>query len=107
MKIAVLSLQLVRVSVSPYIFNACVACCHLIGSHTQIVLTSTKKLDNVIFVPGRVIGEELYCKGTGVIKTDRNIRIYCPQVFSVRSGPNQLYSLQYGLECLSPYYKRR
>ena len=41
---------------------------------------------------------------TGVVKTARNIRIYCASVFRVRFGTNKLYSPQFDRELISPSF---
>ena len=40
--------------------------------------------------------------GVGAIKTTKNIRIYRPREFCVRSGTNQSYSMECDWKCFSP-----
>ena len=48
-----------------------------------------------------------YTAQAGVIKTSMNIRIYCPRVFCVRFGSNQLYSPEYGWKGLSSSSRKK
>ena len=61
------------------------------AEHIQIIITSVQKADNVIPAYYWLLS----IIRAGVIKTAGNIRIYCPRVFCVRSGPNQSYSMEY------------
>ena len=56
-------------------------------SHIQIVLTSAQKVDNVIPTKDRYADFGYTNLRVGV--TSGNIRIYHPQVFRMRYGPNE------------------
>ena len=65
-----------------------VALWHLMYGHIPIILTSTQNVDNVILNQEIYVafGHTLWFR---VIKTTGDIMIYCPQLFRMRSGPNQ------------------
>ena len=74
---------------------------HWTYNHIQILLTSTHNMDNGILVKSpwwfKING-----RGSEVLRTNGNIRIYCPRVFRVMSGINQSYSSEHDWEILSP-----
>ena len=85
-----------------YLINEpCVARWHWTYGHINIVLTSKQKVDNEIPVRSQWWCK-LSCREFIVLRTTGNIRIYRPQIFCVRSGINQSYSLEYSWERLSP-----
>ena len=56
--------------------------------HIKILIISAQKVDNVIPTQDWVN----FCAGVLPGRSNKNtgnIRIYCPRVFRVRSGPNQ------------------
>ena len=81
--------------------------CHTLALNVRSnadFLTSMQTVDNVIPTQERYSDFD-YTQRSGVIKTTGNITIYRPQVFRVRSGPNQSYSSEYDWEFLSPSSK--
>ena len=75
--------------------------------HIQIIINSTQEADIVIPTQDRPCGLSLSTIWVRVIKTAGNTRIQRPHVFHVRSGPNQLYSPEYGWDFLSPCSTRK
>ena len=71
--------------------------------HIQIIINPMQEADNVI----PTLEQLLSTTRVGLIKTARNVGIYLPCVFHVRSGPNQSYSPEYDWERLSPYSTRK
>ena len=80
----------------------CVSRWHWTYSRINIVLTSMQKVDNRITVRSPW-WFKLNSRGSGLLRTTRNISIYCHRVFRMVSGINQSYSSEHYWDSLSPY----